>query len=1438
MSSGVTKADGCGRLIRYYENGTHEVRHLLDKECDVIYECKYCREMFRSIVTFVSHKRTSCRSMYGDLTEELELAKKFQSDLRRQREERGETNGPVKSGRTNLESILDERTRKATVTLPHSKKPMDVLTLPKSRRSTPLTEFADGYQRLVEMPTELAISAQVPDDRVVVVMPQEKSSRYGEMQLRNRRVDGRAATLTNEQLRVLQKLPDDIVHFTELSSLTCQHAPCKQIRPFDTFEALIYHMTLTHHSDTETTNRCYFCDTRGFATYEKLKTHMKDRHASIRKNHIEARRSSTRKNYRKKNERLHRSISPVAFIEESESAESGSDGEPMAVDESVGPEDELKNDDSNSAISVVKRIVTRRGKRQKGKKSALRPILSPQKVRPVQPETHGPVEMDISNAVEYDMADIDQFLNIQSNDSTLAALSASQAENSTTFTPAPTVKSPLKRTRAQSKMSAGSMSDEEGEKEKIIKEEVQSENTSDEEFEGTSEKKARKEADVTLIRGREPRQRAVNSRLSKDFVVPKRFAGDSSFLCETEYRDSTKQRKKKTEQPQKRKIPRREGKINDPKADESESRKGKIDSNKKNSKPLKVESRASTPSVEEEMNDYELAKLVVDKVTHSMMRSDSSGAASKDTSPDPNDEWTSSTIPNSETNGSQNNEKSTRKKSGFPLATDDPDAASSTATVGNKTTGHENDVVQPVTQKTRGEAASRRKQNFTDSMQTEDSTSEVKLVQLPGKKPCKPDNLTEVPVTLTGSERRSIFGPLKAMYNTAKEKDGLYQCGECGKMCFNQAEGNKHMVGHVRAIRMQCSLCDAGAFFCTDLRKHLMFRHCEKLHLAPPELIESRTPCMDEKTADKLIKLADPNKPGCAVYIPGKIVSAESAVPYIPNPVIENRLLSTMRSAAASRGPPRKLILSKKSTVKSTRSSSQQCAETTESCARTQSSQSQPKETTPLSNGSSSKESSPPATTNAILNEIEVKSSINETTRTGESKANSAAESSEKSTASQAVVSSHEFDMPCTINIAPPQLKAQPVKQEITPIPEVVPQPQVPISEPVEKHSDESSHKIQTFSHRSPVKPSILSSRSSSKPATTTSESMSSVPTLKTNRSATGSPNLFSSHQQANGAEQLRLYHEMYPSSTQKRHWTFTNRDEIRALRQKANDEYRHKIQLNGSDPEIEASLLNVDDEELFLKIVTEPGIRFGETFRPSMWPSVRWIAFAYFKRFYLRYAPMEYSPKVIIQACYYLATKIDEFNVSIDEFVANLQKGSAKENAEQILKWEPIIIHRLDYQLTIHCPFRPFEGHVMELKNHGMLGFDLEAIRPYANEFFRKCLYGDSMLIYAPTHIALAALSYGLDKLGKISDIFREHIFRLCQVDTWKPSAENLTLADKLMLRVEEIRQLVEEQSVGVTPAQKTELQKKMERFSGIPDRVKPSNQQDDQGPVDSDDE
>jgi len=37
-----------------------QVRQLLSLECSLIYECKVCRNMFRSLANFISHKRVFC----------------------------------------------------------------------------------------------------------------------------------------------------------------------------------------------------------------------------------------------------------------------------------------------------------------------------------------------------------------------------------------------------------------------------------------------------------------------------------------------------------------------------------------------------------------------------------------------------------------------------------------------------------------------------------------------------------------------------------------------------------------------------------------------------------------------------------------------------------------------------------------------------------------------------------------------------------------------------------------------------------------------------------------------------------------------------------------------------------------------------------------------------------------------------------------------------------------------------------------------------------------------------------------------------------------------------------------------------------------------------------------------------------------------------------
>lgn len=42
-----------------------QLRKLLSRECDLIYECKVCRNIFRSLTNFISHKRVYCRTSFN-----------------------------------------------------------------------------------------------------------------------------------------------------------------------------------------------------------------------------------------------------------------------------------------------------------------------------------------------------------------------------------------------------------------------------------------------------------------------------------------------------------------------------------------------------------------------------------------------------------------------------------------------------------------------------------------------------------------------------------------------------------------------------------------------------------------------------------------------------------------------------------------------------------------------------------------------------------------------------------------------------------------------------------------------------------------------------------------------------------------------------------------------------------------------------------------------------------------------------------------------------------------------------------------------------------------------------------------------------------------------------------------------------------------------------
>ena len=93
-----------------------------------------------------------------------------------------------------------------------------------------------------------------------------------------------------------------------------------------------------------------------------------------------------------------------------------------------------------------------------------------------------------------------------------------------------------------------------------------------------------------------------------------------------------------------------------------------------------------------------------------------------------------------------------------------------------------------------------------------------------------------------------------------------------------------------------------------------------------------------------------------------------------------------------------------------------------------------------------------------------------------------------------------------------------------------------------------------------------------------------------------------------------------------------------------------------------------------------------------------------------------------------------------MDQFVGNL-KGDREKAATIILNNELLLMQQLDYQLTVHNPFRPLEGLMIDMKTRFPTFNDPERLRPGIDEFLEQVFYTDAILIYSPSQIALAAI-------------------------------------------------------------------------------------------------
>ena len=228
----------------------------------------------------------------------------------------------------------------------------------------------------------------------------------------------------------------------------------------------------------------------------------------------------------------------------------------------------------------------------------------------------------------------------------------------------------------------------------------------------------------------------------------------------------------------------------------------------------------------------------------------------------------------------------------------------------------------------------------------------------------------------------------------------------------------------------------------------------------------------------------------------------------------------------------------------------------------------------------------------------------------------------------------------------------------------------------------------------------------------------------------------------------------MFPTSSQKKHWMFKDEEDIAIRRKETNQRFIEKH--GGSVPdEKRAEFFLTPAEEKVITQYYECHLRdFCKVFQPPMPKAVSGTASHYFKRFYMHSSVMDFHPKGILVTCVYLSCKVEEFNVSIGQFVANV-KGDKEKATDIILNNELTVMHGVNYHLTVHNPFRPVEGLLIDIKTRCPNLQNPDRLRPIIDEFLEAVFFTDAVLLFAPAQIALAAILYAVSRVQENLDAY-----------------------------------------------------------------------------------
>lgn len=240
----------------------------------------------------------------------------------------------------------------------------------------------------------------------------------------------------------------------------------------------------------------------------------------------------------------------------------------------------------------------------------------------------------------------------------------------------------------------------------------------------------------------------------------------------------------------------------------------------------------------------------------------------------------------------------------------------------------------------------------------------------------------------------------------------------------------------------------------------------------------------------------------------------------------------------------------------------------------------------------------------------------------------------------------------------------------------------------------------------------------------------------------------------------------MYHSSTQRMFWTFANEEELQSHRKAAHRRFVQErldhidctaaksliaepsaTSLTPDSSSVIAAFLTLDDEAELCRFYQTMLRDFCSKLKPTLPRSTIATGFALFQRAYVNESAMRLHPKHMMITCMWIAIKVDEHHITMEQFVAHL-RGDRQKAVDIILNNEPYVMKRLHYHLMVHVPYRAYEGFMIDIRTRFAELSKPDRLRGPAEKFLERAMFSDCLLLWAPSQIALAALMYAAEEM------------------------------------------------------------------------------------------